>query len=485
MTDGMWRWAKWLPLSILACTLLVACGGEPDLQIGQPAPDLNLPDARGQRLALSDLRGQVVLLNFWATWCEPCKEEMPLFQSLWETYEGAGLAIVLVSLGDEPDDVSAYIRDHGYTFHALVDTEGKADRLYMTNVLPSSFLIDPQGNLRHIWIGPIEDGESPEKLFVPLLNIELSPSPSVVAEVPRPSPTATPTRTPAPSRTWTPSPTATLIAIATTTPTPTPSQTGSRTGTRTAVPSDTATLAPPTPTGTPVPTASPTPRVYPTPVLLSPEDGAHFAAGIPAELRWSWAGDLAADEYYDVRVWPEGEPHTGVAWTKEPYLQFTGEPGIAYRWAVAVIRGQEGQMLEQLSAESEARSLLWLQPTPTVIPVYGLSLQGGGSQTAPPGTVAVFDVQLTNTGNVEDTFDVSMAPGLPGGWDAMFCIGNKCYRGGVQPVILPTGATQPIQVKIQSAPDAPSGQSGTVALLAASQGDPNQSGAVASTLIVE
>jgi hypothetical protein len=233
------------------------------------------------------------------------------------------------------------------------------------------------------------------------------------------------------------------------------------------------------------PTPTPTLKVYPVPALLSPEDGARFVAGMPAELRWSWAGELAFDEYYDVRVWPEGEPHSGVAWTKEPTLLFTGEAAIPYFWAVAVIQGQGGQMLQQLSPESDARSLLWLQPTPTVLPVYGLSLQGGGSQSAPPGQLVVFDVQLTNTGNVEDTFDVSMAPGLPGGWDGMFCIGNKCYRGGVQPVTVPAGATKPIQVKIQSAPEAPSGQSGTVALLASSQGDPSQSGALTSTLTVE
>lgn len=230
---------------------------------------------------------------------------------------------------------------------------------------------------------------------------------------------------------------------------------------------------------------TPTAKVYPAPTLISPDDGARFGAEVPAELRWSWAGELASDEYYDVRVWQEGEPHRGVAWTKEPLLLFAGEPTIHYRWAIAVIRGEGGQMVEQLSPESDSRGILWLLPTPTPVPVYGLSLEGGGWQTALPGQLVVFDVLLTNTGNVEDTFDVSMAPSLPGGWDGMFCIGNKCYRGGVQPVSLAAGAAQQILVKIQSSPDAPSGQSGTVVLQVSSQGDPSQSGAVPSTLTVE
>ncbi len=489
MTMATRTWVKGLVPAILACSLVVACGGQPDLEIGQKAPDLALPDAHGQRLALRDLRGQVVLLNFWATWCEPCKEEMPIFQSLWENHRDAGLAVVLVSLGDEPEEVSAYIGDHGYTFHALVDTEGQADRVYMTNVLPSTFLIDPEGTLQHLWIGPVEDEGSVAQQILPLLPRQAtSPAaPTEVVAMLSPSPTSTrtptPSSTPTPSRTWTPTSTATR----TSTPAPSPSVTSDGSGTPTTEPSGTAPPASPTATDTPTstPTSTPTPKLYPAPALLLPEDGAQFVAGMAAELTWSWAGELASDEYYDVRVWQEGEPHNGVAWSKEPFLLFTGETAIPYRWAVAIIRGQGGQMLEQLSPESDARSLMWLQPTPTVVPVYGLSLQGGGSQTAPPGQLVVFGVQLTNTGNVEDTFDVSMAPSLPGGWDGMFCIGNKCYRGGVQPVTLAAGATEPILVKIQSSPDAPSGQSGSVGLTAVSQGDPSQSGAVTSTLTVE
>jgi len=100
-------------------------------------------------------------------------------------------------------------------------------------------------------------------------------------------------------------------------------------------------------------------------VLLSPEDGAQIAEDAYANLRWGWDGELEKDEYFDVRFWKNGAPHYGVAWTKEGSHAVRGEPGITYFWAIAVIRGQDGQMLEQLSPESRARRLFWPTPTPT------------------------------------------------------------------------------------------------------------------------
>ena len=84
-----------------------------------------------------------------------------------------------------------------------------------------------------------------------------------------------------------------------------------------------------------------------------------------ADLRWSWDGELDKDEYFDVRFWKNGAPHYGVTWTKEGSHAVRGEPGITYFWAIAVIHGQDGQMLEQLSPESRARRLFWPTPTPT------------------------------------------------------------------------------------------------------------------------
>lgn len=500
---------------VLIAALVLACGGSQGLEIGQPAPNLDLPDTAGRNLALADLRGQVVLLNFWATWCEPCKEEMPIFQSLLEGYGPAGLAVVLISLGDEPAEVSDYINTHGYTFTALVDSKGITERAYQTNTLPSTFLIDPDGVLRKRWIGPIESAENLAQYLLPLLPGQSSTGPGLSAgrftpSIPlasltptstptllsEPSPTQTPSPTPAPLDPVTPSPTifpwtATPVPAASNTPVPlsSPSPVPPPTSTPVAVPT-----SPPPPTATAPPSATPTPKQIAAPVPVSPASGAEFVKGTHAELRWNWNGDLAADEYFDVRVWPEGAPHHGVAWTKERSYQATGQPGIAYYWAIAVIRGQDGQAQAQLSPESEARRLVWIVPTPTPTPTpsptaapsYGLSLHcDDPDKTAPAGQLVVIDVILTNTGSVQDTFDCSISEALPGGWQGMFCIGDKCFTSGVHPATVPPGGTQLVEVKIKSAVDARPGEGGNVTLQSSSQGDPSKAASITVRLNVQ
>ncbi|MGD2144134.1 MAG: LysM peptidoglycan-binding domain-containing protein, partial [Anaerolineae bacterium] len=98
---------------------------------------------------------------------------------------------------------------------------------------------------------------------------------------------------------------------------------------------------------------------YPAPVLLAPDDVARFAEGEEIPVRWSWDGELAEDEHFDVRLWREGAPHYGVGWAKDELYAVVGDPGATYYWAIAVIRGKDGKMLEQLSPESEARKLFW------------------------------------------------------------------------------------------------------------------------------
>ncbi|MBN1956368.1 MAG: TlpA family protein disulfide reductase [Anaerolineae bacterium] len=455
-----------LLLTAMAAGLVTACGAAtPPLEIGQPAPDFCLPDAAGQEIALSDLQGRVVLLNFWATWCEPCKAEMPIFQSLYESYGGDDFVVVLIALGDEPGEVAEYVDGHGYTFVSLVDSDGTMERTYGIDTLPSTLLIDQAGVLRNFRLGPVHDEATLLAEISPLLPalvVDTGPQESPAPALP-PTEAAMP-GTPPPS----PAP-----PTATVPPAPTP--------TATATPAPTTALDTPTPT--------PTPRRFPAPLLTAPNDGIFLPAGTYAELRWAWEGELAADEYFDLRFWREGAAHNGIAWTQEPYYAVAGDPGVAYYWAVAVIRGAEGEMLEQLSAESAARRIQWLYPSPTptpVPPVYGLALRCGDcSLTAPPGQMVVFFVEVLNTGNVQDTYDVSMSKALPGGWRGMFCIGDECYTGGTHPITVGAGGTGIVEIKLESAGDAPPGQSGRATLGVVSQGDPSQSGSITATLTVE
>lgn len=185
--------------------------------------------------------------------------------------------------------------------------------------------------------------------------------------VPMHTPTRAPTETPIPIV-----PTATLEVTGTpvvlvTTGIPRPTETSSPvppTATATPVPpTATATSVPPTPTPRPQPTPTPTPKPtatpvgYPAPLLLEPANGAQFGGG-QVWLRWRWDGQLGADEHFDVRVWQEGKPHYGVAWTEKPehLLNLDALGGGGYYWSVAVIRGRDGKWEKDLSPESEARS---------------------------------------------------------------------------------------------------------------------------------
>lgn len=200
----------------------------------------------------------------------------------------------------------------------------------------------------------------------PTPRVAMAPSsPTAVAPAP-----ATPGQTPAATR----APAASAAATSGEDRTPTRTATATRTTTATPVPTRTATTLPPTATRVPTtpPTAtrapSPTPRpaptgppataapVYAAPVLLAPDDGATLT--FPVTLRWSWNGTLQEDEWFDVRVWPEGLPHYGIAWTKEPQV-VVANPGIQIQgtvyWSVAVIRGRDGKWQADRSPEAAAR----------------------------------------------------------------------------------------------------------------------------------
>ncbi len=205
-----------------------------------------------------------------------------------------------------------------------------------------------------------------------------TPTPPPTPTVFTPTSTSVETATPTPFATFSPTPTgvpirpSTPTAVRTGTPTPTGSPTSTRTPTSTPTSTVTPTVTPtntPTSTITPTatPTTTPTPKDYPAPVLIAPEDKAEIAPGAYANLWWAWDGVLAADEYFDVRFWQKGEPHNGVAWTKQGFYGVKGEAGKTYYWAIAVIRGQGGRIIEQLSPESKAHRLIWpsLTPTPT------------------------------------------------------------------------------------------------------------------------
>ena len=125
---------------------------------GEAAPALELERLEGGTLALEDLRGKVVLLNIWATWCAPCRAEMPAMQRVYEDLREDGLEIVAVAVDDvpgtrQPDGrtegiVSQFVEEYGLTFPILLDPTGGTERLYGVTGLPTTFLIDREGRIR-------------------------------------------------------------------------------------------------------------------------------------------------------------------------------------------------------------------------------------------------------------------------------------------------------------------------------------------------
>jgi peroxiredoxin len=111
------------------------------------APDFELSDHHGNKVRLHDLRGKVVLLNFWATWCPPCIHEMPMMQQLLNSRQQQPFALFALNLQESQEDVAQFMTQKDFQFPALLDSEGRAAASYKVRGLPASYLIDCSGNL--------------------------------------------------------------------------------------------------------------------------------------------------------------------------------------------------------------------------------------------------------------------------------------------------------------------------------------------------
>lgn len=146
-------------------------------EVGDVAPDFTLPDVHGKTRRLSDLRGKVVFLNFWATWCPSCREEMPTMEALYQEFKNEGLEILAVSIDQGSDAmvkrvVSAFRHEFGpMTFPLLLDSKQEVMDRYRVTFIPTHFYVDRKGYIRDKYVGP-KDRRKPEtwKLLEGLLN---------------------------------------------------------------------------------------------------------------------------------------------------------------------------------------------------------------------------------------------------------------------------------------------------------------------------
>ena len=117
------------------------------------APDFTLRSADGRNVRLDELRGQVVLVNFWATWCGPCREEMPHLDTLYQKYRKSGFVLLGVNVDDDPHTALATAAKLGVSFPVLLDTDKKVSKLYDLNTMPSTIVIDRDGKMRFLHRG--------------------------------------------------------------------------------------------------------------------------------------------------------------------------------------------------------------------------------------------------------------------------------------------------------------------------------------------
>ena len=141
----------------------------PPIEVDQPAPELTLFDLDGKQVSLSDFKGQVVLLNNWATWCPPCREEMPEFKAYFEKYKAEGFQVIAVEAGQPENEVRTFVEEQGLEFIILLDPENQSLVTFQHSSLPNSFVIDRRGHLRLAWLGAI-NFPTLEKYVTPLLE---------------------------------------------------------------------------------------------------------------------------------------------------------------------------------------------------------------------------------------------------------------------------------------------------------------------------
>ncbi len=137
-----------LVFSILAATSLASSGME-----GQVAPDFALKSTTGENLRLSEYRGDVVMINFWATWCGPCRQEMPLLDELYARYHRVGFNLLGVNIDDDTARALRMVEELDLHFPVVFDTRKEVSRLYNVEAMPATILVDREGKIRHVHHG--------------------------------------------------------------------------------------------------------------------------------------------------------------------------------------------------------------------------------------------------------------------------------------------------------------------------------------------
>ncbi len=145
--------------------VLLPTAGQPlVLAVGEDAPNFTLQSLEGGELSLEAYRGHVVVVNFWATWCPPCRSEMPDIQQVFTERKDKGLAILAVNIQEAPGPVHDFVGKYGLTFPIALDTSGAVTQLYRIYGLPMTYVVDAGGRVADVHVGPLTKSEILKKV---------------------------------------------------------------------------------------------------------------------------------------------------------------------------------------------------------------------------------------------------------------------------------------------------------------------------------
>ncbi|MFQ6023611.1 MAG: TlpA family protein disulfide reductase [Acidiferrobacterales bacterium] len=142
-----------VPLVVALLVVFVAISAEGATKIGGMAPNFTLKSMSGKNLRLSEYRGEVVMINFWATWCGPCRQEMPILDQLYKRYRDVGFALLGVNIDGKAVKARHMVKRLKVTYPILFDSEKSVSQLYDVNAMPTTVMIDRDGRLRYVHRG--------------------------------------------------------------------------------------------------------------------------------------------------------------------------------------------------------------------------------------------------------------------------------------------------------------------------------------------
>jgi thiol-disulfide isomerase/thioredoxin len=143
-------------LALAAAWVCAASGEELKPWAGGSTPPLALQDLEGRSHSLESHRGKVVLINFWATWCEPCREEMPSIERLRRSLDGRPFVVLAVNLAEPPSRIRGYLEKMPLHFTVLLDRDTAAAKAWKARILPSTYIVGPDGKIRYSYVGELD-----------------------------------------------------------------------------------------------------------------------------------------------------------------------------------------------------------------------------------------------------------------------------------------------------------------------------------------